>query len=86
VIFATAPLVGALFSLPVLGEVLTPSLALAAGLMAAGVGLLLREQHSQAELSRMPVDRPFWHAHEHLHSEKAHAHPHVSDAHHRHRH
>jgi len=75
VIFATAPFVGALFSLLVLRDALTLNLAVAAGLMALGVGLLLRERHSHqhqhAALS---------HHHRHRHDP---AHP---DAHHTHAH
>jgi len=41
VLFSTAPFVGALFSLVILREAITPQL-----LVAAGVVLLLREQHS----------------------------------------
>jgi drug/metabolite transporter (DMT)-like permease len=75
VLFATAPFVGALFSLLVLGDAATPTLLLAAALMAAGVVLLLREQHSH------------WHRHEPL--EHAHRHRHDpggSDPHHEHHH
>lgn len=75
VLFATAPFVGALFSLLVLGDAATPTLLLAAALMAAGVVLLLQEQHSH------------WHRHEPL--EHAHRHRHDpggSDPHHEHHH
>lgn len=75
VLFATAPFVGALFSLLVLGDTATPTLLLAAALMAAGVVLLLREQHSH------------WHSHEPL--EHAHRHRHDpggGDPHHEHHH
>jgi drug/metabolite transporter (DMT)-like permease len=75
VLFATAPFVGALFSLLVLGDAATPTLLLAAALMAAGVVLLLREQHSH------------WHRHEPL--EHAHRHRHDpggGDPHHEHHH
>ena len=46
VVFATAPFVGALFSVVVLRDSLSTPLLIAAGLMAAGVVLLLLEQHS----------------------------------------
>ncbi len=75
VLFATAPFVGALFSLLVLGDAATPTLLLAAALMVAGVVLLLQEQHSH------------WHRHEPL--EHAHRHRHDpggSDPHHEHHH
>ena len=62
VIFSTAPFVGALFSLLVLGEALTPAVAVAAALMAAGVVLLLREQHSHWH-----HHHPLRHAHRHRH-------------------
>ena len=75
VIFSTAPFVGALFSLMVLGEKLTPSLALAAALMAGGVALLLREQHSHWH-----EHQPLRHAHRHRHD------PQHPDPHHNHDH
>lgn len=75
VLFATAPFVGALFSLLVLREAATPSLLAAAALMAAGVVLLLRERHSH------------WHRHELLdHAHRHHHDPRASDPHHEHRH
>ena len=52
VLFATAPFVGALFSVLVLRDAATPPLLVAAALMAVGVVVLLREQHSH------------WHRHE----------------------
>lgn len=74
-IFSTAPFVGALFSLFVLGDKLTPSLALAAALLASGVALLLREQHSH------------WHQHEPLRHAHRHRHdPQHPDPHHDHAH
>jgi hypothetical protein len=75
VIFSTAPFVGALFSLLVLREQLTPSLSVAAFLMAAGVALLLREQHSH------------WHHHPPLrHNHRHHHDPAHPDLHHDHAH
>lgn len=62
VIFSTAPFVGALFALLVMGEVLTPAVAGAAALMAIGVVLLLREQHSH------------WHHHHPLRHDHRHRH------------
>ena len=62
VLFSTAPFVGALFSLVILREAFTPQLLVAAGLMAAGVLLLLLEQHSHWH--RHDVLR---HAHRHRH-------------------
>ena len=75
VLFSTAPFVGALFSVIVLRETLSATLLLAAGLMAAGVVLLLREQHSHV------------HRHEALHHAHRHRHdPRGGDAHHEHEH
>jgi drug/metabolite transporter (DMT)-like permease len=68
--FATAPFIGALLALPVLGE--APGLAeLGAGaLMIGGVFLLLRERHS----------------HQHTHDPVEHEHLHTHDEHHQHSH
>ena len=75
VLFSTAPLVGALFSLVILREAFTPQLLVAAGLMAAGVLLLLLEQHSH------------WHRHDVLRHAHRHRHdPLGGDPHHEHRH
>jgi drug/metabolite transporter (DMT)-like permease len=75
VLFSTAPFVGALFSLLVLRDSLTSQLLLAAGLMAAGVLLLLQEQHSH------------WHHHDVLRHAHRHRHdPRSGDPHHVHRH
>ena len=68
--FATAPFVGALAAVAVLGERLRSADLLAMGLMAAGLGLLLRETHD----------------HEHVHEELEHDHAHSHDAHHQHGH
>ncbi len=68
--FATAPFVGALASVPVLGERLGGADLLAMGIMAAGLGLLLRESHN----------------HEHQHEAMEHDHAHAHDEHHRHEH
>lgn len=75
VIFSAAPFVGAVFSLAVLREPLTLNLLLAAGLMGAGVVLLLREEHSH------------WHHHEALRHAHRHRHdPGAGDLHHEHEH
>jgi drug/metabolite transporter (DMT)-like permease len=75
VLFSTAPFVGALFSLLFLREASSPQLLVAAGLMAAGVLLLLREQHSH------------WHHHDVLRHAHRHRHdPRGGDPHHEHRH
>ncbi|MEB3332546.1 MAG: DMT family transporter [Synechococcaceae cyanobacterium] len=75
VLFSTAPFMGAAFALLVLREPLTPQLLAAAGLMAAGVAVLLRERHSH------------WHQHEALqHAHRHHHDPADPDPHHDHVH
>jgi drug/metabolite transporter (DMT)-like permease len=75
VLFSTAPFVGTLFSLLILREGLSTQLLVAAGLMAAGVVLLLREQHGH------------WHRHEDLLHAHRHRHgPPGVDPHHDHNH
>jgi drug/metabolite transporter (DMT)-like permease len=68
--FATAPFVGALVAVPLLGERLRPLDLLAGALMATGVVLLLRERHR----------------HPHTHQTLDHEHLHVHDTHHQHAH
>ncbi|MEZ4450466.1 MAG: DMT family transporter [Nannocystaceae bacterium] len=68
--FAAAPFLGALASVPLLGDRLGPGEAAAMGLMAVGVALLASERHD----------------HEHTHEPLTHAHRHVHDDHHRHAH
>jgi drug/metabolite transporter (DMT)-like permease len=68
--FATAPFVGALTAVVVLDETLRGLDLLAMALMAAGLGILLRETH----------------AHEHVHEETEHDHAHTHDEHHDHAH
>ena len=75
VLFSTAPFVGALFSVVVLRDTLSTHLLLAAGLMAAGVALLLREQHNH-----LHRHEPLLHAHRHRHD------PRSGDPHHEHHH
>jgi drug/metabolite transporter (DMT)-like permease len=75
VLFSTAPFVGALFALAVLREPITLPLLLAAGLMAAGVVLLLHEKHSHRHRHQVLL-----HAHRHRHG------PGVDDPHHHHSH
>jgi drug/metabolite transporter (DMT)-like permease len=75
VLFSTAPFVGALFAVAVLRESLSLPLLSAAGLMGAGVVLLLREEHSH------------WHHHQALHHAHRHRHdPRAGDLHHEHEH
>jgi drug/metabolite transporter (DMT)-like permease len=68
--FSTAPFAGAILSIPLLGEAVTPPLAAAGALMAWGVWLHLTEHHE--------------HAHTHVALEHEHEHEH--DAHHQHEH
>jgi drug/metabolite transporter (DMT)-like permease len=68
--FSTAPFLGAIAALFLLGEPLTVQLLSAGLLMAFGVWLHLTEQHE----------------HEHVHEPMEHTHPHVHDAHHQHQH
>lgn len=75
VLFSAAPFVGALFSLAILREPFSATLLVAAALMAAGVMLLLREQHSH------------WHRHDNLRHAHRHWHdPRGGDPHHAHHH
>ncbi len=68
--FATAPFVGALAAMPLLGERFTAGDLAAAAAMAAGVAVMLREHHD----------------HLHVHGVLEHEHSHVHDAHHQHEH
>ncbi len=69
--FSTAPFVGALIAVPLLGDPVSIPLVLAGGLMAVGVWLHITERH----------------AHEHEHKPKEHTHSHVhDDGHHEHVH
>ena len=66
--FSTAPFLGALAAIALLGEPFTVQLAAAGAMMAAGVYLHLTERHE----------------HEHVHEPRVHTHAHVHDAHHQH--
>ncbi len=68
--FATAPFIGAVLAIPILGERLTPLRGSAFLAMAAGVTALLRARHG----------------HLHHHEALEHEHLHVHDEHHRHAH
>ena len=68
--FATAPFVGALASVLLLGDTLRWHDGLAMLVMAVGVGFLLRERHG----------------HQHAHDEISHEHLHEHDEHHQHEH
>lgn len=82
--FSTAPFVGALVAIPLLGESLSIQFVVAAAFMAAGVWLHLTERHEHFHTHEMVE-----HEHEHTHDDH-HAHTHaepVTGAHaHRHRH
>lgn len=69
-LFASAPFVGALAAIPILGERLSALQAAAGALMAAGVAIVLRARH----------------AHLHAHEPLEHEHLHVHDEHHAHAH
>ncbi len=68
--FSVAPFVGALVSIPLLGDLPTLLFVAAAALMGVGVWLHLTEKHD----------------HEHDHEELFHEHAHVHDEHHQHEH
>jgi drug/metabolite transporter (DMT)-like permease len=68
--FSTAPFIGAVVAIMLLGEPVTLQLLAAGILMAIGVWLHLSEHHE----------------HEHLHEPMTHEHPHVHDEHHQHEH
>ncbi|HLO78357.1 MAG TPA: EamA family transporter [Magnetospirillum sp.] len=68
--FSSAPFVGAVLAVPLLGETPTPTLAAAGLLMAIGIYLHLTESH----------------AHDHVHETLEHEHPHRHDEHHQHAH
>ena len=68
--FSTAPFLGAVLAIGLLGEPVTIPLAAAAALMGLGVWLHLSERHE----------------HDHVHDPLIHEHRHVHDEHHRHRH
>lgn len=68
--FSTAPFVGAVVAIPLLGEAVTIQLLVAGLLMAVGVWLHLTEKHE----------------HEHAHEAAEHVHAHVHDEHHDHLH
>jgi drug/metabolite transporter (DMT)-like permease len=68
--FSLAPFIGAVLSLLMLDDAITPWLVVAGVLMAIGLWLHLSERHE----------------HEHEHEEMEHEHRHVHDAHHQHAH
>ncbi|HSC93788.1 MAG TPA: EamA family transporter [Burkholderiales bacterium] len=68
--FSTAPFIGAVLAVPLLGEPVTAALVTAAILMAIATWLVLTERHE----------------HDHEHERTAHSHRHVHDEHHQHAH
>jgi uncharacterized membrane protein len=68
--FGTAPFIGAVLSVLLLGEPLTATVVVAFALTLAATGLVLTERH----------------AHEHTHEALEHTHRHVHDEHHRYEH
>lgn len=68
--FSAAPFAGALISIALLHDPLSPAFCIAAALMAIGIWLHLTERH----------------AHSHVHEPMEHTHAHVHDAHHQHTH
>jgi drug/metabolite transporter (DMT)-like permease len=77
VIFATAPFVGAGFSVLALKEALSANLIASGALMVGGVALLLKEDHAHWHRHD-----EVWHEHKHLHTpgnqDPHHAHEHAS--------
>jgi len=70
--FATAPFIGAAVAVPVLGEALGIREVVAAGVMASGLVVLLREEHGH-----LHIHEPLEHDHRHVHDEH---HQHHGDA------
>jgi drug/metabolite transporter (DMT)-like permease len=70
-VFATAPFVGAVFAIVVLGAPLTMSVVVAAVIMAAGLALLLTARHHHAH-----AHLPIRHEHRHIHDDGHHHHDH----------
>ncbi|TCS62121.1 DMT family transporter [Varunaivibrio sulfuroxidans] len=81
--FSTAPFVGAIISVPLLGDTVSFSLVFAGGLMAFGVWLHITENHAH-EHKHAAVE----HTHAHVHDDKHHQHDHEThpDGSHIHRH
>ncbi len=101
-LFASAPFIGALISIPLFHE--TPGLQtfLAGFLLLTGTLILLREDHQHSHKHKEELhshshthdahhqhheeDIPGWHSHFHSHAGVEHSHPHMPDLHHRHAH
>jgi drug/metabolite transporter (DMT)-like permease len=100
--FATAPFIGAALSMAVFAQLPSVAELIAAASMAAGILLLLREQHRHTHVhSELVHDHMHVHdehhahhaaavaephSHMHRHAPLEHEHEHASDAHHRHAH
>ncbi|WP_437941642.1 DMT family transporter [Sorangium sp. So ce341] len=83
--FATAPFIGAILSVPLLGDRPGATDLAAAGLMLAGVALLRSEQHAHTH-THVALDHDHVHTHDE-HHHHAHVHPHAAlDAPHAHPH
>jgi drug/metabolite transporter (DMT)-like permease len=96
--FATAPFIGAVAAVVLLGEPRTPRLGISAACMALGLWLYVGERHGH-EHAHQPLEHehrhrhdahhphagaaPALHSHPHVHVPTTHAHPHYPDLHHR---
>lgn len=101
VFFATAPFIGAVASVPLLGDRFSLRELVAGALMAAGLALVLRARHAHAHahegLQHAHAHDEHHghdhagpvsepHSHPHTHATLVHDHPHLPDVHHRHGH
>jgi drug/metabolite transporter (DMT)-like permease len=77
VVFSTAPFLGALVAVALLGSPPSPSLLLAAAAMAASTGLLLRSNHRHWHL-HAELDHQHRHFHAPAGGDEHHCHPHHS--------
>lgn len=71
--FSTAPFVGAILAVPLLGDPLSFPLILAGGLMAIGVWIHITEHHAHGHTHKTMV-----HSHAHVHDDGHHKHEHSS--------
>jgi hypothetical protein len=83
-----APFVGAVLSVAMFDDPVTPSLIAAGALMALGVYLHISERHKHERQHAHRPDDPAGepHTHRHRHAPMMHRHPHYPDLHHRHSH
>jgi drug/metabolite transporter (DMT)-like permease len=100
--FSTAPFIGAIAAIPLLGEAPSPQLVIAGALMGTGIWLHLSERHEHrhrhtrfehshghthdAHHQHGHDTQTGPHTHPHVHEPVTHAHPHAPDSHHRHGH